>query len=57
MIESMVTATTHNFANLLEGREPDQKGRWVHLAKIAYEKYFLHKLRTALLRTLNSAST
>ncbi len=81
MIESMVTATTHNIANLLEGREPDQKGtwnavcladfgdtgvafvalpqipprntnwaskgKWVHLAKVAYEKYFLHKVRTA----------
>ncbi len=23
------------------------KGRWVHVAKIAYEKYFLHKVRTA----------
>ncbi|HEX7637386.1 MAG TPA: FAD-dependent oxidoreductase [Burkholderiaceae bacterium] len=22
------------------------KGRWVHLAKIAFEKYFLHKIRT-----------
>lgn len=22
------------------------KGRWVHLAKIAFEKYFLHKMRT-----------
>ena len=81
MIESMVTATTHNIANLLAGKEPDQKGswnavcladfgdsgvafvalpqipprntnwaskgKWVHLAKIAYEKYFLHKVRTA----------
>jgi sulfide:quinone oxidoreductase len=23
------------------------KGKWVHLAKVAYEKYFLHKVRTA----------
>ncbi len=22
-------------------------GKWVHLAKIAYEKYFLHKVRAA----------
>jgi len=81
MIESMVTATTNNLANELEGREPDQRatwnavcladfgdsgvafvalpqipprntnwasrGKWVHLAKIAYEKYFLHKVRAA----------
>ncbi len=81
MIESMVTATTHNIANLLKGKEPDQKGtwnavcladfgdtgvafvalpqipprntnwssqgKWVHVAKVAYEKYFLHKVRTA----------
>ena len=81
MIESMVTATTHNIARLLKGGEPDQKGswnavcladfgdtgvafvalpqipprnmnwaskgKWVHLAKVAYEKYFLHKVRTA----------
>ena len=81
MIESMVTATTHNIARLLKGAEPDQKGswnavcladfgdtgvafvalpqipprnlnwaskgKWVHLAKVAYEKYFLHKVRTA----------
>ncbi len=81
MIESMVTATTHNIANELKGGEPDERGswnavcladfgdtgvafvalpqipprntnwasrgKWVHLAKIAYEKYFLHKVRTA----------
>ncbi|MEJ2297310.1 MAG: FAD/NAD(P)-binding oxidoreductase [Woeseiaceae bacterium] len=81
MIESMVTATTHNIAKLLKGGEPDQKGswnavcladfgdtgvafvalpqipprnmnwaskgKWVHVAKIAYEKYFLHKVRAA----------
>jgi sulfide:quinone oxidoreductase len=23
------------------------RGKWVHLAKIAYEKYFLHKVRNA----------
>jgi sulfide:quinone oxidoreductase len=81
MIESMVTATTHNLANLLNGGVADfkgswnavcladfgdtgvafvalpqipprntnwaSKGKWVHLAKIAYEKYFLHKVRAA----------
>ncbi|MDJ0793022.1 MAG: FAD/NAD(P)-binding oxidoreductase [Woeseiaceae bacterium] len=81
MIESMVTATTHNIANLLSGKEPEKegtwnavcladfgdtgvafvalpqipprntnwasRGKWVHLAKIAYEKYFLHKVRAA----------
>lgn len=81
MIESMVTATTHNLANELKGSKPDQRatwnavcladfgdsgvafvalpqipprntnwasrGKWVHLAKIAYEKYFLHKVRAA----------
>jgi sulfide:quinone oxidoreductase len=81
MIESMVTATTHNLANELKGGQPDQRatwnavcladfgdsgvafvalpqipprntnwasrGKWVHLAKIAYEKYFLHKVRAA----------
>ncbi|MDH5502198.1 MAG: NAD(P)/FAD-dependent oxidoreductase, partial [Gammaproteobacteria bacterium] len=24
------------------------RGKWVHLAKVAYEKYFLHKVRTAM---------
>jgi sulfide:quinone oxidoreductase len=81
MIESMVTATTHNISRELKGGQPDQqatwnavcladfgdsgvafvalpqipprntnwasRGRWVHLAKIAYEKYFLHKVRAA----------
>ena len=28
MIESMVTATTHNIVNLLKGSEPDQEGSW-----------------------------
>lgn len=81
MIESMVTATTHNIANELAGKEPEEQGswaavcladfgdsgvafvalpqipprntnwasqgKWVHVAKIAYEKYFLHKVRAA----------
>lgn len=81
MIESMVTATTHNIANELNGRDASERatwnavcladfgdsgvafvalpqipprntnwaarGKWVHLAKIAYEKYFLHKVRAA----------
>ncbi|RZV34010.1 MAG: NAD(P)/FAD-dependent oxidoreductase, partial [Chromatiales bacterium] len=28
MIESMVTATTHNLAKLLQGSEPDERGSW-----------------------------
>ena len=81
MIESMVTATTHNIASELAGKEPEEQGswaavcladfgdsgvafvalpqipprntnwasqgKWVHVAKIAYEKYFLHKVRAA----------
>ena len=81
MIESMVTATTHNIRNVLDGKEPAakgswaavcladfgdsgvafvalpqipprntnwaSKGKWVHVAKVAYEKYFLHKVRAA----------
>ena len=81
MIESMVTATTHNIASEIAGREPEDRatwnavcladfgdtgvafvalpqipprntnwsssGKWVHLAKVAYEKYFLHKVRSA----------
>ena len=81
MIESMVTAATHNIASAIDGKQPTakgswaavcladfgdsgvafvalpqipprntnwaSKGKWVHLAKIAYEKYFLHKVRTA----------
>jgi len=81
MIESMVTATTHNIACEVDGKPADQRatwnavcladfgdtgvafvalpqipprntnwasrGKWVHLAKIAYEKYFLHKVRSA----------
>lgn len=79
MIESMVTATTHNIVQAMNGREPDQRatwnavcladfgdsgvafvaipqipprntnwasrGKWVHVAKVAYEKYFLYKVR------------
>ncbi len=79
MIESMVTATAHNIARLVEGREPDAvpswnavcladfgdggvafvaqpqipprnvnwsaSGKWVHAAKIGFERYFLHKIR------------
>ena len=79
MIESMVTATTHNILSTIAGQQPRQRaswnavcladfgdsgvafvalpqipprntnwasrGKWVHLAKIAYEKYFLHKVR------------
>ena len=81
MIESMVTATTHNIASELKGEEPKEqatwnavcladfgdsgvafialpqipprnlnwasRGKWVHVAKVAYEKYFLHKVRAA----------
>jgi len=81
MIESMVTATTHNIRHAIEGEEPEargswsavcladfgdtgvafvalpqipprntnwaSRGKWVHLAKVAYEKYFLRKVRTA----------
>ena len=81
MIESMVTATTHNIKADLLGKAitaegswaavcladfgdsgvafvalpqiPPRntnwasKGKWVHVAKIAYEKYFLHKVRAA----------
>ena len=79
MIESMVTAATHNIANMIAGREPDHEptwnavcladfgdsgvafvalpqipprnvnwsshGYWVHLAKVAFEKYFMRKVR------------
>ena len=81
MIESMVSATTHNIKDELVGKEPETKGswaavcladfgdrgvafvaipqipprntnwasqgKWVHVAKVAYEKYFLHKIRAA----------
>ena len=86
MIESMVTAVTHNIALLLEGKQPDAQatwnavcladfgdggiafvaqpqipprnvnwsssGKWVHAAKIGFEKYFLHKIRTGKSETL-----
>lgn len=79
MIESMVTAATHNIRDALNGKPPSteatwnaicladmgdtgvafvaipqipprnvtwtKSGKWVHLAKVAYEKYFLHKVR------------
>jgi len=79
MIESMVTAITHNIAAELEGRELEtkatwnaicladmgdtgaafvalpqipprnvawfKKGKWVHMAKIAFEKYFIRKMK------------
>ena len=79
MIESMVTATALNIAQVIAGQEPTHEatwnaicladfgntgiafvaqpqnpprnvnwsssGRWVHLAKIAFEKYFLRKVR------------
>ncbi len=80
MIESMVTATAHNIAAEIAGKEPKEEGtwnavcladfgdrgvafvaqpqipprnvnwssqgRWVHWAKVAYEKYFLRKVRS-----------
>jgi sulfide:quinone oxidoreductase len=79
MIESMVTATSHNIRAALDGREPVEKatwnaicladfgdtgaafvalpqipprnvnwfkeGKWVHLAKVAFEKYFMRKMK------------
>lgn len=79
MIESMVTATTHNIDRLISGKQPNAQatwnavcladfgdsgiafvaqpqipprnvnwsssGKWVHAAKIGFEKYFLHKIR------------
>jgi sulfide:quinone oxidoreductase len=79
MIESMVTATAHNIARLLEGKTANAEGtwnavcladfgdsgvafvaqpqipprnvnwassgKWVHLAKIGFEKYFMRKIR------------
>jgi sulfide:quinone oxidoreductase len=79
MIESMVTATTHNIIDAMHGKAPSHKatwnalcladfgdggvaflalpqipprntnwasrGKWVHLAKIGFEKYFLRKVR------------
>jgi sulfide:quinone oxidoreductase len=86
MIESMVTATAHNIAEVLAGREPKEKatwnavcladfgdsgaafvalpqipprnvnwfskGKWVHLAKIAYEKYFMRKMKQGTTETV-----
>ncbi len=82
MIESMVTATAHNIAEELSGKEPTCKatwnalcladfgdsgvaflampqipprnttwsaeGKWVHLAKIGFEKYFMRKIRKGI---------
>jgi len=82
MIESMVTATAHNIADELAGKEPSHKatwnalcladfgdsgvaflakpqipprnvtwsaeGKWVHLAKIGFEKYFMRKIRKGI---------
>ena len=82
MIESMVTATAHNIADELAGKEPSHKatlnalcladfgdsgvaflakpqipprnvtwsaeGKWVHLAKIVFEKYFMRKIRKGI---------
>jgi sulfide:quinone oxidoreductase len=79
MIESMVTATSHNIRAVLDGREPTEKatwnaicladfgdsgaafvalpqipprnvnwfkeGKWVHFAKVAFEKYFMRKMK------------
>lgn len=86
MIESMATATAHNLAAVLNGKEPVEKatwnavcladfgdsgaafvalpqipprnvswfsqGKWVHLAKIAYEKYFMRKLKQGTTETI-----
>ncbi|MEI7430423.1 MAG: FAD/NAD(P)-binding oxidoreductase [Betaproteobacteria bacterium] len=86
MIESMVTATAHNVAEVLAGREPKERatwnavcladfgdsgaafvalpqipprnvnwfsqGKWVHLAKIAYEKYFMRKIKQGTTETV-----
>lgn len=80
MIESMVTAITHNIEDAIAGKDPThratwnalcladmgdtgaafialpqipprnvtwaKKGKWVHLGKIAFEKYFMRKMRT-----------
>jgi len=79
MIESMVTATVQNLAEILQGREPSHhatwnafcladfgdrgvafialpqipprntnwsgSGKWVHWAKIGFEKYYLRKIK------------
>ncbi len=80
MIETMITALTHNIADELAGKPATaratwnaicladmgdtgaafvalpqipprnvnwfKKGKWVHLAKIAFEKYFMRKMKT-----------
>ena len=80
MIESMVSALTHNITEELAGRAPEAEatwnaicladmgdmgiafvalpqipprnvtwakaGKWVHYAKVAFEKYFLHKVKS-----------
>ena len=85
MIESMVTAATHNIVAAIEGREPSHRatwnalcladfgdsgvafvalpqipprntnwssqGKWVHAAKIAFEKYFLSKVKRGKVET------
>ena len=38
MIEFMVTATAHNIHSELSGK-------WVHVAKVAFEKYFMRKMK------------
>jgi sulfide:quinone oxidoreductase len=82
MIESMVTATAHNIADELAGKEPTHiatlnalcladfgdsgvaflakpqipprnvtwsaEGKWVHWAKIGFEKYFMRKIRKGI---------
>ncbi len=82
MIESMVTATAHNIADELAGKEPTHKatlnalcladfgdsgvaflakpqipprnvtwsaqGKWVHLAKIGFEFYFMRKIKKGI---------
>ena len=86
MIESMVTAISHNLKALLEGRQPTDvaswnavcladfgdggvafvaqpqipprnlnwsaHGKWVHVAKVGFEKYFIHKVRVGTSETL-----
>lgn len=85
MIESMVTATAENLAEILDGREPTHEatwnaicladfgdkgvafiaqpqipprnvnwsgsGGWVHTAKVAFEKYFLGKVKSGKAET------
>jgi hypothetical protein len=45
MIESMVGAIVHNITDELAGKPAYAKGKWVHLAKIAFEKYFMRKIK------------